>query len=70
VVTVWQFLGRLPAPVRHVLLLVLAAVMAAVTDGLAQGKAPREILYGAWLAVLAVVTPLIQSYGAGKQKDQ
>ena len=67
--TVWKLLGRLPAPVRHVLLLVLAAVLTVVTDGVAQGKAPREILLGAWLAVLAVVTPLIQSYGAGKQNE-
>ena len=65
----WKLLGNFPAPVRHVLLLVLAAVCAAVTDGLVQGKAPREILLGAWLAVLAVVTPLIQSYGAGRRDE-
>jgi len=54
----------LPAPVRHVLLLVLVAVLTALTDGLTSGKAPRDIVMGVWLAVLAVVTPLVQSYGA------
>jgi hypothetical protein len=50
--------------VRHVLLLVLVAVLTALTDGLTSGKAPRDIVMGVWLAVLAVVTPLVQSYGA------
>lgn len=63
--------GRLPAGVRHVLLLCLSAALTALTGALAAGKAPGEALFAAWLAILAVITPLVKSYGVtGRYDDQ
>lgn len=61
---IWWLSGQLPAGWRHALLLALSAALTAVTQAVAAGKAPGEVLLAAWIAILAVVTPLVQSYGA------
>ncbi len=61
-----RFFGQLPAPVRHLILVVLATAGTAAWGAILAGKGPAEVVMAAWVAVLAVLTPLIQSYGAGQ----
>jgi hypothetical protein len=60
--------SRIPAPIRHMLLVVLAAALTAAAE-----LAPSLNIPTAWLPfvtagiayALAWITPLVQSYGAG-----
>lgn len=61
-----QWAGTLPAPVRHLILVVLATAGTAAWGAIMAGKGPAEVVMAAWVAILAVLTPLIQSYGAGQ----
>jgi len=69
-----RFIASLPAPFRH-LVLVLAAVLLtwAGTDVVPflsnQSNVTGAVLAAALTAVLAVLTPLVTSYGVGAQKD-
>ncbi len=61
-------ISRIPAPIRHLLLVILAAALAAAAE-----VAPSLDISTAWLPfvtaaiayALAWVTPLVQSYGLG-----
>lgn len=64
-----RWFGALPAPVRHLILVILAACGTAAWESITSGAGPREIVMAVWLALLAVLTPLIQSYGAGQTRD-
>jgi hypothetical protein len=55
--------------VRHLILVILAACGTAAWESITSGAGPREIVMAVWLALLAVLTPLIQSYGAGQTRD-
>ena len=65
-------MGNLPAPVRHLILVVIAAILTAVGTnvdafGLPDSYVPfvsALVTYG-----LAWVTPLVQSYGVGSESD-
>ena len=61
-------LGKLPAPVRHLLLLVVAASLTGLLEALPSLDIPVDVLpfvTGLIAVILAWVTPLIQSYGLG-----
>jgi hypothetical protein len=65
-----DFILSLPAPFRHLVLLVLSVVLAwAGTDVVPflsnQSNVTGAVLSAALAAVLAVVTPLVSSYGVG-----
>lgn len=62
----WTALGELPAPVRHLILVALAAVATWATDAT---PTPGELRMAVAAAVLAVLTPLVQSYGARGDGD-
>ena len=64
-------IGKLPAPIRHAVLLVLGVVIVpwALSSGVAalHGEVGWSVALGALdTALLAYVTPLVQSYGLGK----
>lgn len=68
-----DFLLSLPAPVRHLVLIVLSVVLAwAGTDVVPflsnQSNVTGAVLSAALAAVLAVLTPLVSSYGVGAQR--
>jgi hypothetical protein len=61
---------KLPAPVRHVILLALSVVIGYVGTDVVPDLSDRSpvvgVLAGALVtAVLAIVTPLVSSYGVG-----
>jgi hypothetical protein len=65
-----DFLISLPAPARHLVLLVLSVVLSWASTELVplfanQSNLSGAILSAALAAVLAVVTPLVTSYGYG-----
>ena len=63
------FIATLPAPLRHLVLAVASVLLAwAGTDGVAWLKdlpGSGALLAGLLAAVLAVITPLVNSYGVG-----
>ncbi|OFV82817.1 MAG: hypothetical protein A2Y78_10095 [Acidobacteria bacterium RBG_13_68_16] len=63
--------GRLPAPVRHLVLAALAVVIPAVWEAWRSGevRTPGGLAVVAWAALLAWATPLVQSYGLGKLRE-
>ena len=68
-------MGSLPAPIRHLILLVLALGLSwAATDvvpWLSGQTGYGALLAGLLAAVLAVLTPLVQSYGyTGKSRTR
>lgn len=68
-----DFILALPAPVRHLVLLVASVLLAwAGTDVVPflqnQSNVLGSILAAALLAVLSVVTPLVSSYGVGSAR--
>lgn len=64
-------LATLPAPVRHVLLLLAAALLTGLAEVLPSLDIPTTVLPFITAAIalaLAWVTPLIQAYGVGKDR--
>lgn len=63
-------IARLPAPARHLLLAIAAVLLSwAATDAvpaLSGQTGYGALLAGVLGAALAVLTPLVQSYGLGK----
>lgn len=66
-----QFIARAPAPIRHLILLLLAAGLTYGTEQLPNvtlNPQLKPLLALILAALLAWVTPLIQSYGLGQEK--
>lgn len=64
-------MSSIPAPIRHFLLVVLAAVLTGLAELLPQVNISATVLpfLTAGIAyALAWVTPLVQSYGIGSQE--
>lgn len=61
-------MSNVPAPIRHLLLLVIAAVLTGLAEVLPSLDIPTSVLPFVMAGItyaLAWVTPLIQSYGVG-----
>jgi uncharacterized membrane protein (DUF441 family) len=70
-----DYLLQLPAPVRHAVLLVASVLLAWLgTDVVPllqnQSNVTGAVLAAALTAVLAVVTPLVTSYGVGARRAE
>ena len=65
-------MSNLPAPIRHLILLVIAAGPTRLADVVGAPGTPVTVLPFVTAAItyaLAWVTPLIQSYGVGSEGD-